>query len=77
MPQIRPTSPGRVYDTSSKTATTGTFGASYRRYGRITIGYAAVAPTSLGRVRAIYNYASRHRTRYAPRKGAFNSLYLL
>ena len=26
-----------------------------RRYARITIGYVGVAPTSLGRVKALYN----------------------
>jgi hypothetical protein len=46
--------PGRVYNTSSKTATTGTLNGSYHHYGRITIGYVGVSPTSLGRVRALF-----------------------
>jgi hypothetical protein len=47
--------PGRVYSYSSKTATTGTLGANYHHYGRITIGYVGVAPTSLGRIKSLYN----------------------
>ncbi len=48
------TYPGRVYNTSSKTATTGTYSAAYHHYGRITIGFVGVAPTSLGRVKSIF-----------------------
>ena len=44
---------GRVY-ASSATATTSTLGAAYHHYGRITIGYVGVAPTSLGRVKSIF-----------------------
>jgi len=46
--------PGRVWNTSSKTATTGSVQASYHHYGRITIGYVGVSPTSLGRVKSLY-----------------------
>ncbi len=46
--------PGRVYNTSSKTATSGTLQSGYHHYGRITIGYVGVAATSLGRVRALF-----------------------
>ncbi len=46
--------PGRVFNMSSKTATTGTVTASYHHYGRITISATGVAPTSLGRVKALY-----------------------
>jgi hypothetical protein len=44
---------GRVY-ASSATATTGTLGATYAQYGRLTIGYEGVAPTSLGRVKSLF-----------------------
>lgn len=47
--------PGRVYNTSSKTATSGTLQAGYHHYGRITIGYVGIAATSLGRVKALFN----------------------
>jgi hypothetical protein len=47
--------PGRVYNSSSKTATTGTLDTAYHHYGRITVGYVGVAPTSLGRVKGLYN----------------------
>ncbi len=48
------TMPGRVYNTTDANAATGTVTASYHQYGRITIGYVDVAPTSLGRVKALY-----------------------
>jgi hypothetical protein len=44
---------GRVY-AASATATTGTLNATYAQYGRLTIGYVGVAPTSLGRVKSIF-----------------------
>ncbi len=47
--------PGRVYNTSSKTATSGTLQGNYHHYGRITIGYPGVDATSLGRVKALFN----------------------
>jgi hypothetical protein len=43
-----------VYNTSSKTATTGSVTSSYHQYGRITIGNVGVNPTSLGRVKSIF-----------------------
>jgi hypothetical protein len=46
--------PGRVYNTSSKTAVSGTLNSSYHHYGRITIGYVGVAATSFGRVKALF-----------------------
>jgi hypothetical protein len=47
--------PGRIWNTSSKTATTGSTQASYHHYGRITITpNVGVAPTSLGRVKSIF-----------------------
>jgi hypothetical protein len=46
--------PGRVYNTTSKNAVSGTLQSNYHHYGRITIGYVGVAPTSLGRVRALF-----------------------
>lgn len=48
--------PGRVYNTSAgaKTATTGTLNPTYHQYGRITIGFVGVAPTSLGRVKSLF-----------------------
>ena len=49
-----PPFPGRVYNTSSKTATTGSVTSSYHQYGRITIGNVGVNPTSLGRVKSIF-----------------------
>ena len=47
--------PGRIWNTSSKTATTGSIQASYHHYGRITITPTGVAPTSLGRIKGLYN----------------------
>jgi hypothetical protein len=44
---------GRVY-AWNPTATTGSVTASYGQYGRITIGYEGVNPTSLGRVKSIF-----------------------
>ena len=44
---------GRVYVTSA-TATSGPLNSTYAQYGRITVGYVGVAPTSLGRVKSIY-----------------------
>ena len=49
-----PPFPGRVYNTSSKTATTGSVTASYHQYGRITIGNVGVEATSLGRVKSLF-----------------------
>ncbi|NIT37094.1 MAG: hypothetical protein GTN49_11455 [candidate division Zixibacteria bacterium] len=49
-----PPFPGRIWNTSSKTATTGSVQASYHHYGRITIGYVGVAATSLGRVKSLF-----------------------
>ena len=49
-----PPSPGRVWNTTSKTATTGTVVARYHQYGRITIGYVGVEATSLGRVKSLF-----------------------
>ncbi len=49
-----PPFPGRVWNTSSKTATTGSVQASYHHYGRITISASGVAPTSLGRVKSLF-----------------------
>jgi len=49
------TYPGRVFNYTSKTATTGTVTANYHQTGRITITPTAVAPTSLGRVKALYH----------------------
>ncbi|NIT37098.1 MAG: hypothetical protein GTN49_11475 [candidate division Zixibacteria bacterium] len=49
-----PPSPGRVWNTKSKTATTGTVSARYHQYGRITIGYVGVEATSLGRVKSLF-----------------------
>ncbi|NIT37097.1 MAG: hypothetical protein GTN49_11470 [candidate division Zixibacteria bacterium] len=49
-----PPFPGRVYNSSSATAETGNVSANMHRYGRITIGPSGVAPTSLGRVKALY-----------------------
>ncbi len=49
-----PPFPGRIWNTSSKTATTGSIQASYHHYGRITIGNVGVNPTSLGRVKSIF-----------------------
>jgi hypothetical protein len=46
--------PGRVYNSSSKTAATGTVQSNYHHYGRITVGYVGVAPTSLGRVKTLF-----------------------
>jgi hypothetical protein len=46
--------PGRVYNSSSATAETGLVSANMHRYGRITIGYPGVAPTSLGRVKTLF-----------------------
>jgi hypothetical protein len=46
--------PGRIY-ANSATATTGTVQANYWQKGRITVGYTGVAPTSLGKVKALYN----------------------
>lgn len=46
--------PGRVYNTSSKTAETGTLQTTYHQYGRITITPTGVAPTSLGRIKSLY-----------------------
>jgi hypothetical protein len=46
--------PGRVWNPTSKTGTTGTLDTSYHQYGRITIGYEGVNPTSLGRVKSIF-----------------------
>ncbi len=46
--------PGRVYNSSSKTASTGTVQGNYHQYGRITIGYIGVSPTSLGRVKSLF-----------------------
>ena len=46
--------PGRIY-AASATATTGTVQAGYWQKARITSGYVGVAPTSLGRVKALYN----------------------
>jgi hypothetical protein len=44
---------GRVY-AASATATSGTLNATYAQYGRLTIGFVGVAPTSLGRVKSIF-----------------------
>jgi len=44
---------GRVYAYSA-TATTGSVSANYAHYARLTIGYAGVAPTSLGRVKSLF-----------------------
>lgn len=50
-----PLYPGRVYNSSSKTETTGSITTNYHQYGRITIGaIPGVAPTSLGRVKSIF-----------------------
>jgi hypothetical protein len=46
--------PGRVYNSSSATAETGQVTADMHRYGRITVNYPAVAPTSLGRIKGLY-----------------------
>jgi hypothetical protein len=46
--------PGRVYNTSSKTAATGTLDTTYHQYGRITITPTAVEATSLGRVKSLF-----------------------
>jgi hypothetical protein len=46
--------PGRVYNSSSATAETGLVSANMHRYGRITIGYPGVEPTSLGRVKTLF-----------------------
>jgi hypothetical protein len=45
--------PGRIY-AQSKTATTGSITSGYGHIGRITIEPTGVAPTSLGRVKALY-----------------------
>lgn len=45
--------PGRVYAYNA-TATTGTVGAGYWQNGRITIGFVGVAPSSFGKVKALY-----------------------
>ena len=48
--------PGRIWNTSSKTATTGSIQPSYHHYARITIGaIPGFAPTSLGRIKGLYN----------------------
>jgi hypothetical protein len=44
---------GRVYAYNA-TATTGSVTANYAHYARLTIGYVGIAPTSLGRVKALY-----------------------
>lgn len=49
-----PPYPGRVWNTSSKTATTGSIQASYHHYARITIGNVGVEATSLGRVKSLF-----------------------
>jgi hypothetical protein len=46
--------PGRIY-AASATATTGTVQAGYWQLGRITVGPVGVAPTSLGRIKSLYN----------------------
>lgn len=46
--------PGRVW-ASSKTASSGTLYANQGEIARITIGYVGVAPTSLGRIKGLYN----------------------
>jgi hypothetical protein len=50
-----PPVPGRVYNLTDAQATTGSVTAGYHQYGRITIGYVGVAPTSLGRIKGLYN----------------------
>ena len=45
--------PGRVYAWDPNAAT-GRVGVPYAYYARITISYTGVAPTSLGRVKALY-----------------------
>ena len=46
--------PGRVY-VKNKTATTGEVHANYHHYGRVTVSAPAVDPTSLGRIKTLYN----------------------
>ncbi len=46
--------PGRLYNMSSKTATTGSVTAAWAEYARLTLGYVGVAPTSLGRVKSLF-----------------------
>ena len=46
--------PGRVWATS-KTASSGTAYANQGEIARITIGYAGVSPSSLGRIKSFYN----------------------
>jgi hypothetical protein len=45
---------GRVYAYSAA-ATTGTLNAGYSQYARISFYYLGVAPTSLGRIKSLYN----------------------
>jgi hypothetical protein len=40
---------------ANATATTGTLNGLYSQYGRLTIGFAGVEPTSLGRIKSLYN----------------------
>lgn len=49
-----PPFPGRVYNSSSATAETGSVTANMHRYGRITIGDVGVDGTSLGRVKSLF-----------------------
>jgi hypothetical protein len=45
---------GRRISATSATATSATLNSTYAQYGRLTIGYVGVAPTSLGRVKSIF-----------------------
>jgi hypothetical protein len=44
----------RRISATSATATSATLNSTYAQYGRLTIGYVGVAPTSLGRVKSIF-----------------------
>jgi hypothetical protein len=46
---------GRVYNYSTLNPTTGTVTSGYAHYARVTVGYTGVAPTSLGRIKSLYN----------------------
>jgi hypothetical protein len=45
---------GRIYS-NNPNATSGSVTNNYDQLGRITIGYVGVAPTSLGRIKSLYN----------------------